>query len=134
MSRTRDQINIAIHYISSGRGDPDEIDRVEIDHADTHVTCFPKRDDEPEAPPDEIGVDGRINYDAARTTDRAAASLLQYFEYEHLPPPLQSVSKPFCELARKLTNIVGPHPERTVALRKLLEAKDAAVRACIPSK
>lgn len=63
--------------------------------------------------------------------------ILQFFAYEHLPPHLQTVSKPFCELAHSLVkgsasfDGVPRNPERTVALRKLLEAKDAAVRALI---
>lgn len=55
--------------------------------------------------------------------------MLRWFEYEHLPEDLQKVSAPFCELAESMCRIVAPGPERTVALRKLLEAKDAAVRA-----
>jgi len=69
--------------------------------------------------------------------------ILQFFAYEHLPPQLQAVSKPFADLAHAIvlgdnvpesgTVTFGPplprNPERTVALRKLLEAKDAAVRA-----
>ena len=55
--------------------------------------------------------------------------MMKWFEFEHLPPQLQQVSRPFCELAVKITQAVEPGPERTVALRKLLEAKDAAVRA-----
>jgi hypothetical protein len=63
----------------------------------------------------------------------AAEALLKFFEYEHLPLHLQRVSKPFGELARSL---VGPEleltgPEATTALRKLLEAKDCAVRAAL---
>lgn len=54
--------------------------------------------------------------------------LLQFFAWEHLPPHLQEVSKPFGELAQKLLELPD-NPERTVALRKLLEAKDCAVRA-----
>ena len=60
--------------------------------------------------------------------------ILQFFEYEHLPAHLQKVSAPFCELARALVAEGTGLPcnaERTVALRKLLEAKDAAVRAAI---
>jgi hypothetical protein len=53
----------------------------------------------------------------------------QYFAYEHLPPHLQEVSKPFCELARQIEDTLPPGPETTTALRKLLEAKDCAVRA-----
>lgn len=50
---------------------------------------------------------------------------------EHLPPHLQAVSKPFGDLARDIVEVLPRNPERTVALRKLLEAKDAAVRALV---
>ena len=56
--------------------------------------------------------------------------VLQFFEYEHLPPHLQEVSKPFCELAETVAAL-SSNAETTVALRKLLEAKDAAVRAVV---
>ena len=55
--------------------------------------------------------------------------MLKWFEYKHLPEHLQEISKPFGDLALNLCETVEPGPERTVALRKLLEAKDAAVRA-----
>ncbi len=55
----------------------------------------------------------------------------QFFAYEHLPPHLQAVSKPFGDLARGLIATLPRNPERTVALRKLLESKDAAVRALV---
>lgn len=58
-------------------------------------------------------------------------SMLQFFEYKHLSLAMQDVSRPFCELARALVATVGRNPERTAALRKLLEAKDCAVRASI---
>jgi hypothetical protein len=54
--------------------------------------------------------------------------ILQYFVYAHLPPHLQAISRPFAELAAQVMQLPR-NPERTVALRKLLEAKDAAVRA-----
>lgn len=72
--------------------------------------------------------------------------ILQFFAYAHLPAHLQAISKPFCDLAHAIvlgddapeagyvTTANGPlprNPERTVALRKLLEAKDAAVRALV---
>ena len=57
--------------------------------------------------------------------------ILQFFAYEHLPLKLAEVSQPFGELAAHLVATLPRNPERTVALRKLLEAKDAAVRACI---
>jgi hypothetical protein len=71
--------------------------------------------------------------------------MLQFFQYNHLPAGLQLVSRPFCDLAHAMvhgdnvpeagTTTFGPplprNPERTVALRKLLEAKDCAVRAAL---
>jgi len=57
--------------------------------------------------------------------------LLQFFEFKHLPQPLQDISRPFCELAIGVVRDIPANPERTVALRKLLEAKDCAVRAAM---
>jgi hypothetical protein len=57
--------------------------------------------------------------------------MLQFFEYGHLPEELQLVSKNFCDLAYALVLSLPRNPERTVALRKLLEAKDCAVRALL---
>lgn len=54
--------------------------------------------------------------------------MLQFFRFEHLPPKLQEISRPFCDLARKIVSERPMNPERTVCLRKLLEAKDCAVR------
>lgn len=56
--------------------------------------------------------------------------IIQFFSFAHLPERLQKVSAPFAELAGFITTLPR-HPERTVALRKLLESKDAAVRAFI---
>lgn len=57
-------------------------------------------------------------------------SLLSFFKYDHLPPHLQAVSKPFCRMAYLIAE--GPsNPETTTALRKLLESKDCAVRALL---
>lgn len=58
--------------------------------------------------------------------------LLQYFTCTHLPDALQAVSKPFCELAVWVNDLLPDGPEKTVALRKLLESKDCAVRASLP--
>lgn len=57
--------------------------------------------------------------------------MLQFFVYEHLPERLQEVSKPFCELAHRIVASLPQNAERTVALRKLLEAKDCAVRSLL---
>lgn len=55
----------------------------------------------------------------------------QFFAYEHLPSHLQEHSKPFSELADHLIETLPRNPERSAALRKLLEAKDCALRAKI---
>jgi len=71
--------------------------------------------------------------------------ILQFFEYKHLPPHLQVISKPFCDIAHAIVhgdNVAeagtvssGPpvprNPERTAGLRDLLKAKDAIVRAVL---
>lgn len=54
--------------------------------------------------------------------------LLQFFSYDHLPEHLKLISKPFCDLAHVICDTLPRNPERTVAIRKLLEAKDCAVR------
>lgn len=58
-------------------------------------------------------------------------AIMQFFTYAHLPPALQDVSRPFCELAHHVEATLPRNAERTVALRKLLEAKDAACRAAL---
>jgi hypothetical protein len=55
--------------------------------------------------------------------------ILQLFAYNHLPPALQDISKPFHGIANWMCETLPSNAERSVALRKLLEAKDAAVRA-----
>jgi len=60
-------------------------------------------------------------------TDR----MMQFFAYAHLPEHLQKTSRPFVELAQQIVDSLPSNPERTAALRKLLEAKDCAVRALL---
>lgn len=57
--------------------------------------------------------------------------ILQFFAFAHLPPHLQVVSEPFGKMAQQIVDTLPRNPERTVALRKLLESKDAAVRALL---
>jgi hypothetical protein len=63
-----------------------------------------------------------------------AEPLLQFFSYAHLPPALQEISRPFAELAVELVAGLPQNAERRVCVRKLLEAKDCAVRAKIYKK
>jgi len=55
--------------------------------------------------------------------------LLKHFGYDHLPEHLQEVSKPICELAKKMDEELPHSIEKAVGMRKLLEAKDCFVRA-----
>jgi nitrate reductase assembly molybdenum cofactor insertion protein NarJ len=61
----------------------------------------------------------------------AILHVLKFFAYDHLPDRLRDVSRPFSELAKAVAERAPENQETTVALRKLLEAKDAAVRATL---
>lgn len=66
------------------------------------------------------------------TADEIAQdAILRFFHYSHLPPVLQARSKPFCDLVRHVIDTTPRNAERSVVLRKLLEAKDAGVRAAL---
>jgi len=62
-------------------------------------------------------------------SDEPAEPILQFFAFSHLPGYLQDISVHFAVLADIIVDKLPQNAERTVALRKLLEAKDAAVRA-----
>jgi hypothetical protein len=55
--------------------------------------------------------------------------MLQFFSYDHLPEHLAMISAGFAVMASQIVTTLPRNPERTAALRKLLEAKDCAVRA-----
>lgn len=57
--------------------------------------------------------------------------ILRYFEYRHLPEQLQAVSEPFSRLAHHMAENLPSNAETSAGLRKLLEAKDCAVRAAL---
>ncbi len=60
--------------------------------------------------------------------------IMRWFKYDHLPEKLQWMSKLFHDLAYVLQEeFIGnwENPEFLMALRKLLEAKDCAVRAAL---
>lgn len=58
--------------------------------------------------------------------------ILKFFRFDHLKHlGLKFMSASFAEMANGLVTTAPRSAERTVALRKLLESKDAAVRACL---
>jgi hypothetical protein len=66
------------------------------------------------------------------TAHPSTQQLLQWFEYDHLPPHLQYPSRLCADLAAELVRqLPNGGPELTAGLRKLLEAKDCFVRASI---
>jgi hypothetical protein len=68
---------------------------------------------------------------AASGRHAGVASLVRYFAWAHLPVRLQAVSAPFGLLALELLAVLPDSAELTTALRKLIEAKDCAVRAAL---
>lgn len=62
-----------------------------------------------------------------------AQRLLRWFATDHLPADVAEIVRPFGQLATSVANkTVGP--EGTTAVRKLIEAKDCAVRDYIEWK
>lgn len=55
--------------------------------------------------------------------------ILRFFVFGHLPSPLREVSASFARQALFILENTHSGAEQSVALRKLLESKDAAVRA-----
>lgn len=58
----------------------------------------------------------------------SVTSLLQWFECDHLAEEIQPLVRGFRDLAHTMA-ACGKGPELSAGLRKLLEAKDCAVRA-----
>jgi hypothetical protein len=62
----------------------------------------------------------------------ATRQIARWFDWEHLPMGIVSGTSALCgELAERMIAELPDSPELTVGLRKLLEAKDAFVRAAI---
>lgn len=55
-------------------------------------------------------------------------SIMQHFEFKHLPSGLKEVSEACANLALEMENNLSDGPEKSAGLRKLLEAKDCFVR------
>lgn len=57
--------------------------------------------------------------------------IMKFFSYGHLPVQFQETSKKFFDLAAWIDETLPNNAEKATALRKVLEAKDCAVRAKI---
>jgi hypothetical protein len=60
--------------------------------------------------------------------------MIKWFAFDHLPQRLQPVSAKFAELAMWMRENIARGPEATESMRKLLEAKDCAVRAFLDAE
>lgn len=78
-----------------------------------------------------VPTEGVKSDTAEKAPGNPSSPIMRYFEYKHLPEHLQRISKPFSDLAVRMDWILPPGPEKTTALRKILEGKDAAVRAAL---
>lgn len=58
-------------------------------------------------------------------------TVMQFFEFSHLPVNLQYISSPFYDLAQSIHETLPNNEQKIMALHKLLEAKDCAVRAVV---
>ena len=70
--------------------------------------------------------------EAAITNEGNPSTILRFFRFHHLPEELKAVSAMYAALACNMCITLPNSAERTVALRKLLESKDCAVRAMLP--
>ena len=55
--------------------------------------------------------------------------ILHYFDYADLPMNQKEVGKAYYQFAHHLSGQISGSAEKTVALRKLLESRDCALRA-----
>lgn len=67
--------------------------------------------------------------EALKIAESSGEQIARHFGFRHLPPRQAMVSRVFARLAGELVEALPRSAERTVALRKLLESKDAALRA-----
>jgi hypothetical protein len=88
-------------------------------------------DMEPNSTAEPVIDSGLPDETIASTLADSGEHIAQFFSFAHLPSRLANVSRPFARMAAEVVLCIPRNPERTVALRKLLEAKDAAVRALI---
>jgi hypothetical protein len=73
-------------------------------------------------------------YESKRQVPYGPSPILRWFEFAHLPADLQETSASFAALAKWVDDELSAGAEKSTALRKILEAKDAAVRATIEGR
>lgn len=66
-----------------------------------------------------------------RRTSETYDRMMVWFDYSNLTDDHRPIAKLYYLLAKELIKTCDPGPERTVALRKLLESRDCTMRAMI---
>lgn len=113
---------------ASGATKRDVLDALERDHPNADAILIKTLRDKMAAGK---GIESDPMFAPKDETTKPVDRMMQFFAYAHLPAHLQQVSAPFGQLAEQIVATLPSNPERTVALRKLLEAKDCAVRALL---
>ena len=96
--------------------------------ADVVVKAFDQMSDE------QVGELARGSFDDVShpADDGEVEPLLEWFDFDHLPMGImRSISSMFSGLAYRVVREIPQSEERSVVLRRLLEAKDAAVRSVV---
>lgn len=69
--------------------------------------------------------------DEAVKLARVQNPILQFFRVDHLPPNMQPMAAAFASMAVAMANVLPDNIEKQVCLRRLMEAKEGAVRALL---
>jgi hypothetical protein len=126
--QTSDRVSSAASHLLKWAEDPNDLDDETLANIKTVAASALAQDEIPGA----AGIHpAPVEFSEAQVT---LDPVLHFFHYSHLPEKLRHTSRAFFLLAAHVINTVPRNPERTVALRKLLEAKDAAVRANLPPR
>lgn len=72
-----------------------------------------------------------FDHTATSSGFREIPQIMRFFETDHLPDQLKVISQPFCDMAKNIDYLLPDNDEKDACLRKLLEAKDCAVRATL---
>jgi hypothetical protein len=67
--------------------------------------------------------------DQEEAMNQVEGLLRNFFSFQLLPPELQEATERFASVASWIVQYLPRSPERTLALRKLLEAKDHVIKA-----
>lgn len=90
--------------------------------------------EEPSAPTDQVDTGETPTPTDPIPPSEMEEPMLRWFAHAHLPNHLKAPSRIVGDAAHELVRLLPRSAERTVALRKLLEGKDAAVRAAVDAQ